>query len=145
MTLHCIQREDGLIVWYKHIIIECVLYSNSLSPITGSPLPPFAQLAVCHALLAKLQSINMLDIVHTGKPLLLVLFSIVCQLFNRCVCLSVCVCVYLCVRLHSCNMCMQAMKVGRCYTLTNTRIRCSRKYLICKCGRMIHGRLSEPS
>ena len=48
---------------------------------TGSPLKDFSQLAVCHALLAKLP-LSALLVDARGKPCLLKLFPSICHLFD---------------------------------------------------------------
>ena len=49
---------------------------------TGSPLNYFSRLSLCHALLAKLPPSSIL-VTTGGKPCLLNLFPIICQLLDR--------------------------------------------------------------
>ena len=48
-----------------------------------SDFKPFAQLAVCHGVLAKLPPSILLDTKMEGRPLLVTLFPKVCRLFDR--------------------------------------------------------------
>ena len=48
-----------------------------------SKLKPFAQLSVCHGVLAKLPPPLLLDTEMEGRPLLVSLFPKVCKLFAR--------------------------------------------------------------
>ena len=71
-------------VWYS-MHANCILSPPSLFPLhtLDSRLLPFAQLAVCHAMLAKLPSAILIGEIVEQKPLLLLLFPIVCKLFER--------------------------------------------------------------